>query len=160
MISVVVVAFSQVFVCGRNNHGQCALPSSTTVIRNGPVEVPTLSGLKTMMAACGNSHTLLLTRDKRVLVFGQNNNGQLGLGDRPEQDVFEYQELVSLKGKNVYKVEAGGDQSFALCFPSTPVTTVDDDTMDLIRKFSVVKPATSFYSASALQLQVRVTFWA
>jgi len=108
------------------------------------------------MAACGNAHTLILTRDKQVLVFGQNNNGQLGLGEGGEPDVFEPQELVPLKGKNIFRVEAGGDQSFALCFPSTPESAVDEHTMDLIRKFSVVKPATSFYSASALQIQVRM----
>jgi hypothetical protein len=152
----------QVSVCGKNNHGQLGLPPDRGVERR-PVR---LGGLppdwRFVMAACGAAHTLLLTGDRRVVAFGANQNGQLGQGTEESvlTDHFAPVEVTALAARNVFSITAGGDQSFALSLEKTATggQAWDEGTLDLVRKFSVVKPLTSFCSAAALQVQVRSLF--
>lgn len=157
--------------CGKNSKGQLGLPPDQHSVIRRPVPIPSLATTKVSMVAAGESHTLILTADKHVLACGSNAAGQLGLGAPTTPDAAERKadaptkadvqwlpaEVPSLAGRHVYLVSAGGDQSFAICLNPLPeggLPAVDEGTMDLVRKFSVTKPVTSFYSAPALQLMV------
>ena len=92
-----------VYGFGRNKEGQLGLgPRSTTPalndqIQRKPVLVETLAGHmaeeeSALELRCGGYHTAVVVgRRKRLLTFGQNCYGQLGLGD--QEDRFEPDEV-------------------------------------------------------------------
>ncbi|XP_048471115.1 probable E3 ubiquitin-protein ligase HERC3 [Rhincodon typus] len=72
-----------------------------------------LSARKIIQVACGNSHSLALTKDGQLFAWGQNTYGQLGLGTKDAcQHIPEL--MVSLPGMPVAQITAGGEHSFAL----------------------------------------------
>ena len=60
--------------------------------------------------ACGDHHVLALERDGELFSWGENNVGQLGLGDREPRALPE--KIISLN--HIIKISAGPDFSFAL----------------------------------------------
>ncbi|CAG2161697.1 unnamed protein product [Oppiella nova] len=66
----------QVFGWGENTYGQ--LGCGSTLDSNTPKLIHGLSDKKVRDISCGNSHTLVLTREGRVYGFGRNGLGQLG----------------------------------------------------------------------------------
>ncbi|XP_074535241.1 E3 ISG15--protein ligase HERC5-like isoform X2 [Halichoeres trimaculatus] len=66
--------------------------------------------------ACGNVHSLALTKGGEVFTWGRNSHGQLGLG----KDVSLQQEparITALTGVAVTQISAGGTHSFFLTLP-------------------------------------------
>ncbi|XP_076831363.1 putative E3 ubiquitin-protein ligase HERC3 isoform X2 [Brachyhypopomus gauderio] len=63
--------------------------------------------------ACGNDHSLILTKDGQLFTWGQNSSGQLGVG-KGEPNSLSPQPLKSLCGIPLAQISAGGDHSFAL----------------------------------------------
>jgi hypothetical protein len=80
--SLIVTASGKVFACGDNTYGQLAR-SSTTVSSGTLVEVnfPGLS-TKIVSVVAGADHNLAVDEDGGVWVWGRNNYGQLGKGNR------------------------------------------------------------------------------
>ncbi|XP_062852464.1 probable E3 ubiquitin-protein ligase HERC3 [Trichomycterus rosablanca] len=66
-----------------------------------------------IQVACGNQHSMALTNDGQLFLWGQNTNGQLGLG-KDEPKSLAPQPLKSLCGIPLAQISAGGDHSFAL----------------------------------------------
>jgi alpha-tubulin suppressor-like RCC1 family protein len=65
---------------------------------------------KTIVA--GGLHALALSNNGKVYAVGQNDNGQLGLGDNTDRNTFT--EVTSLSGKNITALSAGYEHSLAL----------------------------------------------
>ncbi|XP_076149382.1 putative E3 ubiquitin-protein ligase HERC3 [Alosa pseudoharengus] len=63
--------------------------------------------------ACGDQHSIALSQDGQLFTWGQNSNGQLGLG-KGEPSTMSPQPLKSLAGIPLSQISAGGDHSFAL----------------------------------------------
>ncbi|XP_031427169.2 probable E3 ubiquitin-protein ligase HERC3, partial [Clupea harengus] len=63
--------------------------------------------------ACGDHHSVALTKDGQLFTWGQNSNGQLGLG-KGESSTSSPRPLKSLVGIPLSQISAGGDHSFAL----------------------------------------------
>ncbi|GCC26294.1 hypothetical protein chiPu_0004710 [Chiloscyllium punctatum] len=77
-----------------------------------------LSDRKIIQVACGNNHSLALTKDSQIFAWGQNTYGQLGVGmDNVSQ--HSPQSVISLMGMPVAQIAAGGDHSFALSLSGT-----------------------------------------
>jgi alpha-tubulin suppressor-like RCC1 family protein len=74
----VLLADGTVRTFGYNNVGQLGVNDTTQ--RNTPVQVWGISSSATAVA-CGRYHTAILLADGTVRVFGENNRGQLGVGD-------------------------------------------------------------------------------
>ncbi|XP_066534384.1 E3 ubiquitin-protein ligase HERC2-like [Hoplias malabaricus] len=72
-----------------------------------------LTNKQIAQVACGNDHSLVLTKDGQLFTWGQNSSGQLGLG-RNEPSSSSPQPLRSLCGIPLAQISAGGDHSFAL----------------------------------------------
>ncbi|KAI4884475.1 hypothetical protein NFI96_014103 [Prochilodus magdalenae] len=72
-----------------------------------------LSDRNVIQVVCGDHHCMALTHDGQLFTWGQNSNGQLGLG----KDGLNFpspQPLKSLCGVPLAQISAGGDHSFAL----------------------------------------------
>ncbi|GMK56346.1 hypothetical protein CspeluHIS016_0301860 [Cutaneotrichosporon spelunceum] len=91
--SLVLDAAGQVYAAGKSQFGQ--LGNGTTgelILRNGkdgytyqspPQRIKELVGKAIVSIACGNNHALALDNQGRVYSWGNNQYGQLGLGDLP-----------------------------------------------------------------------------
>ncbi|KAM4619545.1 putative E3 ubiquitin-protein ligase HERC3 [Polymixia lowei] len=78
-----------------------------------PVEI--FRNIHVSQVACGNQHSLALTKDGQVYTWGQDCSGQLGLG-KGTASVCSPQHLKSLSAVPLVQITAGGHQSFALSF--------------------------------------------
>ncbi|XP_063075951.1 probable E3 ubiquitin-protein ligase HERC4 [Engraulis encrasicolus] len=75
--------------------------------------VASLQNKQVIQVACGDHHSLALTKDGQLFTWGQNSNGQLGLG-KGQPSTLSPQPLKSLAGIPLSQISAGGDHSFAL----------------------------------------------
>ncbi|TDH65060.1 uncharacterized protein CCR75_002142 [Bremia lactucae] len=74
--SMVVTTDGRTFSCGRNDYGQLGLGNKTH--QNALNVVALTANTKMIRATCGCYHTVLLSEEGQVFVFGRNNKGQLG----------------------------------------------------------------------------------
>jgi alpha-tubulin suppressor-like RCC1 family protein len=95
---------------GLNNDGQ--LGDGTTKQRDKPVRVSLPTGTKVVAAVSGLQHVLALTKGGKVLAWGDNQVGQLGIGTTVDR---HRPAVVSLPtGTKVSALAAGKDYSMAL----------------------------------------------
>ncbi|CAH3029533.1 unnamed protein product [Porites evermanni] len=104
-----------VFAWGDNTKGQLGLGSSDTTSHKHPRIVKHLqtNGLMVTQVACGARHSLALTTGGYLFAWGDNRNGQLGIGNSsPVHNLPEH--VSSLVGVPFALLCAGGYHSFAL----------------------------------------------
>jgi alpha-tubulin suppressor-like RCC1 family protein len=112
---------------GMNDRGQLARPTggpaTTPAMVTGSAE---LRGATILSLAEGENHTLALCSDGRILAWGLNNFGQLGLNhtvNTPNPTPVNTNQGVSaLQGKTVVAIAAGYSFSVALCSDGTVAT--------------------------------------
>ncbi|MDT7949277.1 MAG: hypothetical protein RQ897_13140 [Thermoflexus sp.] len=79
--SLALTESGEVYAWGRNDKGQLGL--GDTEDRLTPTKVPGLAGVKAIATgAIGSDSSFALTESGEVYAWGENNDGQLGLGDR------------------------------------------------------------------------------
>jgi alpha-tubulin suppressor-like RCC1 family protein len=84
----------EVYACGRNTNGQLGLGDTNNRNTWTSVNVPILNGVvKTVIA--GYYHSFLLLENGEVYACGYNNDGQLGLGDTGDRNIWT---LVNVPG--------------------------------------------------------------
>ena len=71
-----------------------------------------LLGKQIIMISAGATHSIALSSKHDVYTCGYNARGQLGLGE--DKSVTMWTHVNSLSGKNVSKIYAGGDHSWAV----------------------------------------------
>uniref|UniRef100_A0A8C1E1K4 HECT domain-containing protein n=1 Tax=Cyprinus carpio carpio TaxID=630221 RepID=A0A8C1E1K4_CYPCA len=72
-----------------------------------------LENRQVIQIACGDHHSVALTNDGQVFVWGENSHGQLGLRkDHPSSPSAQH--VQSLSGVPLAQISAGGDHSFVL----------------------------------------------
>ncbi|GAB4814257.1 hypothetical protein N2152v2_001303 [Parachlorella kessleri] len=74
-----------------------------------PTPIAAFSGTPVAAAACGDTHTLVLSEAGEVWAFGRNQNGQLGTGS--DVDSVLPQKVAALEGKRVVSVACGAEHS-------------------------------------------------
>jgi alpha-tubulin suppressor-like RCC1 family protein len=116
----------QVHAWGYNNNGQLGMAAADTTQKFVPQLVNTASGTsslygKTVVAiACGATHTLVLDSTGQVHVWGNNNQGQLGMAAADvtiryvPQLVNTVSGVSSLYGKTVVAIACGATHTLAL----------------------------------------------
>ena len=77
-----------------------------------PRQVRALRGRRVCELACGSYHSVVLTRSDELLAFGDNNYGQLGLGDTDCRVVPEA--IASLSFRGVGAVSCGFNHTMVL----------------------------------------------
>ncbi|XP_072095264.1 probable E3 ubiquitin-protein ligase HERC4 isoform X2 [Mobula birostris] len=102
----------QVFAWGLAKDGQLGLITTEEFVRV-PRTLKALVEVQIVQVACGYHHSLALSKGSQVFSWGQNKNGQLGLG----RDIGKQpspQPVRSLNGVPFVQLAAGGAHSFAL----------------------------------------------
>uniref|UniRef100_A0A673FN81 Probable E3 ubiquitin-protein ligase HERC4 n=1 Tax=Sinocyclocheilus rhinocerous TaxID=307959 RepID=A0A673FN81_9TELE len=102
----------QVFAWGLGSDGQLGLSNIEDCIRV-PRTVKSLSEVHIAQVACGYWHSLALARGGQIFSWGQNKDGQLGLGMQGA-GVSSPQVVQSLQGVPFAQISAGGSHSFGL----------------------------------------------
>ncbi|GCB64177.1 probable E3 ubiquitin-protein ligase HERC4 isoform X1 [Scyliorhinus torazame] len=102
----------QVFAWGLAKDGQLGLGATEESVRV-PRNVKSLVEVQITQVACGYHHSLALTKGSQAYSWGQNKNGQLGLG-RDVGNQPSPQPIRSLNGVPFVQIAAGGAHSFAL----------------------------------------------
>ncbi|KAH8692680.1 putative mitochondrial protein Fmp25 [Talaromyces proteolyticus] len=128
------------------SRGQLGVLGLTWATRpKGPVdrchEITSLKNFKIQKIASGDFHSLLLDKDGRVFVFGDNSFGQLGIGYDPTTPVIDTPKQLPMKGlysskgwaTRVTNVAAGGYTSF-LTIDAQRAEGSPDDKSDLSPK--------------------------
>lgn len=87
---------------GRLGHSNC-----NDVFLPSPIE--SLSGVKIQSVSCGDTHTLVITDGGKVMSFGRNQNGQLGIGTI--DDSYQPREVSSLNQEFVTAISCGAEHS-------------------------------------------------
>jgi len=77
--SFVLRADDRVYAFGRNNRGQLGL--GDTINRYWPTWQAALPGAASPVTICASTHALIVTRDGGMWTWGENDDGELGLGD-------------------------------------------------------------------------------
>uniref|UniRef100_A0A7S1PI24 Protein kinase domain-containing protein n=1 Tax=Percolomonas cosmopolitus TaxID=63605 RepID=A0A7S1PI24_9EUKA len=120
--NLVLSSEGQVFSFGFGSLGQLGIreidtfDDSIVQMRSHPVAVDTSGALKgktVVQIAAGHSFSLVLTSEGKVVGFGANHVGQLGLGhfDSPQWLPIPVDTSGVLNGKLVTKISAGGGHS-------------------------------------------------
>ena len=98
-----------VYTWGYNEHGQLGLGDhGDGTNRHVPTEVPGVNGV--VAVAAGSYHSFALSRDGTVMACGENDDGQLGLGDTDDRDTFTV--VAGLRG--VVDIDAGDSHTIAV----------------------------------------------
>ncbi|XP_067858724.1 probable E3 ubiquitin-protein ligase HERC4 isoform X1 [Heptranchias perlo] len=102
----------QVFAWGLAIDGQLGLASTEESVKV-PRNIKSLAEVQIAQVACGYHHSLALSKGSQIFSWGQNKNGQLGLG-RDIGNQPSPQPVRSLNGVPFVQIVAGGAHSFAL----------------------------------------------
>ncbi|KAJ5078094.1 btk-binding protein-related [Anaeramoeba ignava] len=85
----------------------------------------------------GNAHTLILTSNSKLIVFGYNYSGQLGTEDTKYQLIPIQIELPKLRfNENIsnYHISCGFNNSFIYYSPSFSFSNIEEDLIKLFRR--------------------------
>ena len=102
-----------VFGSGDNSYGQLGLGKNIKDYSTSFKIIKFPNVFRFCQVCCGSFFTMLLSDTSSVWVFGHNNHGQLGLGQKSE-NVFEPTFCEPLKGVPVSSLAAGTTHSLAL----------------------------------------------
>ncbi|KAK3696531.1 hypothetical protein QZH41_015897 [Actinostola sp. cb2023] len=101
-----------VFTWGDNSKGQLGLGLNAGQIMCRPKIIKQLAKMMIVQLACGANHCIAMSRGGHLFSWGQNSNGQLGVGIPGDQ--YEPSPVSSLRGVPFALINAGGAHTFAL----------------------------------------------
>src|SRR5580693_6117107 len=94
---------------GNNENGELGLGNNTD--QNIPHKITQFNSDTIVSIACGGNHTLVLTKDG-LYSFGNNNYGQLGLGNNTCQNIPR--KITQFYSDTIVSIACGGNHSFVL----------------------------------------------
>ena len=77
------------YVCGQNDYGQLGLGVGDTYDHNVPILLSVLNygNMRVKEISIGAYHSIILTTENSIYVWGVNHGGQLGLGDKVNRTI-------------------------------------------------------------------------
>ena len=111
--TIVTTSDDKIYVWGKNDYGQLGL--GDYVSRCSPRKLllpnPKVEQVLIESVSCGFNHTMALTSDGKIYIWGRNTSGQLGLGHTSN---INFPQLLHFPFKEPIKSIYGGD-SHTLC---------------------------------------------
>ncbi|XP_070545224.1 probable E3 ubiquitin-protein ligase HERC4 isoform X2 [Ptychodera flava] len=104
----------QVFSWGQDVHGQCGRGTDDRQPKPTPRLLKSLANVHVIQVACGAHHSMALTSESQIYVWGSNDSGQLGLSSSAPKSTDRPTPLTSLQGLPIRQIACGGAHSFAL----------------------------------------------
>jgi hypothetical protein len=108
----------RVITSGCNEHGQLGRYTTNLHINNNFDYINDINFKDIMIAkiACGNSHTLILLENGKVLSCGDNKKGQLGRNCISLKDnyIFDYIDDTNFKDDEIIDIICNGDNSYII----------------------------------------------
>lgn len=101
--SLVLRKDGSVFAFGRNDYGQLGLGNNESARK--PTRIEALQSLRIRDVTSGCYHSIALTQNGKVYVWGRNNHGQLGIGTT--DDCNSPARVDALAHKTVLQIAAG-----------------------------------------------------
>jgi Regulator of chromosome condensation (RCC1) repeat len=71
---------AEVYTWGRGEYGRLGLGDKTASSRLRPTRVKALDGHIIVQASCGGTHTMVLSAEGRIFIWGRGSFGRLGTG--------------------------------------------------------------------------------
>ncbi|CAG5123144.1 unnamed protein product, partial [Candidula unifasciata] len=93
-----------------SKHAGMYVPEQTSFLHPAEVDTTYVHG-KITKVCCGSLHTILLTDDGGLFVWGRNLEGQLGTGTRQDERVPKM--LTSINDQHIISVASGGEFNIA-----------------------------------------------
>jgi len=124
--SLAITEHGEVYVWGRGEYGRLGLGGKNGASRLRPTKVEGMEGHRVVEASCGGTHTLVVTDEGRMFVWGRGSFGRLGTGT--EKDYFSPVEVMLPGGPErwwVIAASAGGRHSMCLAVPDN--SDLDED---------------------------------
>lgn len=107
--------FNRLAAWGLNNYHQLGFKGQKgDLVHHIPKRSTFTCSTRIIGVACGQHHTLFLTRSGRVHAAGRNEYGMLGLGKQAGDDICPAKAVESLKHLKVTNISAGINTSFAV----------------------------------------------
>ena len=106
---------------GVNTSGQLGLGSGFGNCTTWTQVTTNISDIKTLF--CGNDYTFLLKNDGTLWATGDNSQGQLGLGDTTEVNIFTEVTSVVVDISDIKTISCGGNHVFIMSNDGTLYTT-------------------------------------
>lgn len=106
------------YVIGRNDHGQLACPDLLSRFYPVQCSLPSSSPDPIVTAACGRSHTLLVTKSGACYAAGLNSSGNLGVSyvsNSREPDVVKWTRVAISSKEKIISAAAGAEFSVWAC---------------------------------------------
>ena len=107
----VVAEDGAVYTYGNGGVGQLGLGDGQPRRRLTRVPQALFAGSRVVMVSCGFSHTMAVTAAGHAWTCGDNDYGQLGVGDRTSRLGFTQVDAVQLGGARIVMAACGGDHS-------------------------------------------------
>ncbi|KAK9838506.1 hypothetical protein WJX81_003780 [Elliptochloris bilobata] len=102
----------EVLAWGINDFGQ--LGNGSTFYETSPTQVVGLEGVQTADVEAGGWHSLAITTDGEVFVWGRGEYGRLGLGDRSGSSRLRATLVKAMEGHSVVQGSCGGTHTLVL----------------------------------------------
>ena len=102
---IVLMTDGTIYGTGRNTEGSLGISSANNTSQRTLQLMQNTTGKTVKNIVCGNTHTIVLMTDNTIYVTGQNNVGQLGLGDVTNR--FVLTQMTNLAGKTPSAIFSG-----------------------------------------------------
>ena len=111
--NMILTKSGKLYGYGENQYGQLGLGHSFYVLEKTNFE-EVGSIFNCVDVSCGDNHTIALTSDNKLYVWGCNKYGQLGLGDTEGRNTPHELVLNDVNKLNIVSVSCGIDHTFIL----------------------------------------------
>ena len=122
--TIVLMTDGTIWGTGNNQFGQLGIGNTTAQTRLTLMNTTMLSGTIPKSISCGINHTIVLITDGTIWGTGDNQFGQLGLGDLTQREILN--KMVGNNNNNIKYIPGMTEEDIiaTICFPKgTPVLT-------------------------------------
>eukprot|EP01094_Clydonella_sp_ATCC50884_P022938 TRINITY_DN5381_c1_g5_i1.p2 TRINITY_DN5381_c1_g5~~TRINITY_DN5381_c1_g5_i1.p2 ORF type:complete len:257 (+),score=58.58 TRINITY_DN5381_c1_g5_i1:686-1456(+) len=126
--TIVMMEDGSFYACGANDFGQLVVGDTNGRNKLEQMVLPEAERVRDVQ--CGDSHTIVMMEDGSVLACGNNEEGQLALGDTTKRETLE--PVVLPEGKRVCDVQCGGGHTMIVMEDGSVFACGHEDEGDML----------------------------